>query len=235
VACGSSGRVQADRNDVMMASYLHSVGMMHRAMTSLVCVAAFCGSVTFADEEEGLSGTLQLDRESVAVVVGLNRGDGVLRYGGEDIPISVGGVSFPEVGATRGTASGKVYDLDRIDDFDGTYAGTGAGLTLAGGGSAVALKNDKGVTVVFLSANQGLDAELGGTGVRLEIDRPAWAAQRAERAASKAEDAAGSAESAAARAETATQRIATALARSTRGKAEPRESPTAGFGASEPE
>jgi len=220
----------------MMASYLHRVGgMMHRTMMSVVCVAAFCGSVTFADEEEGPSGTLQLDRESIAVVVGLNRGDGVLRYGGEEIPISVGGVSFAEVGATRGTASGKVYDLHRIEDFDGTYAGAGAGLTLAGGGSAVALKNDKGVTVVFLSANQGLDAELGSTGVRLEIDRPAWAAQRAERAASQAEHVAGSAESAATRAETATQRIATALARSTRGKAEPRESPTAGVGASERE
>ncbi len=208
--------------------------MIYRAMTRLVGVAALFGAVAFA-ADEAPSGTVQLDRESVAVAVGFNRGEGVLRYGGEDIPISVGGISFPEVGATRSTASGQVYDLHRIEDFDGTYAGAGAGFTLAGGGSAVALKNEKGITVVFLSTNQGLDAELAATGVRLEIDRPAWAAQRAEQAASRAETAAGSAESAAARLETATHRIETALARSTRGKSEPRASATAGVGASRSE
>ena len=227
---------RADEAVTSMAPYVHSsTAMTYRTIATLVCVGTLSAPLALAAGMGDESGTLQIDRRSAALVVGLNRGDGVLRYGGEDIPISIGGVTFPEIGIVKGSASGKVYDLRDIEDFDGTYAGAGAGLTIAGGGTAVALKNERGVTVVFLSANQGLDADLSTTGVRMEIDRAAWAAQRAEHAARRAENAAGAAESAAGRVESAVDRLGTAEEMATGRNAGRRESPTAGVGASKAE
>jgi len=51
------------------------------------------------------------------------------------------------VGATDFTATGKVYKLTQLSDFAGNYATAGAGTTVAGGGTALYLKNEHGVVI----------------------------------------------------------------------------------------
>src|SRR3954468_19488127 len=89
--------------------------------------------------------TLRLSGGSFAAGLGFSWGKGTLTYKGKDYPVSVSGLSLGKVGISGVTASGQVYHLKTLADFDGNYTGHGAGMTLAGGRSAVTIKNQNQV------------------------------------------------------------------------------------------
>ena len=115
--------------------------------------------------------TLRLSGGSAAVGIGWSWGKGTLTYKGKDYPVSVKGLSLGKVGITSATASGEVFHLKTLKDFDGNYTAAGAGITLAGGRSAVTMKNQNGVRVRLVSTNRGADITLGGSGVDLKIKK----------------------------------------------------------------
>jgi hypothetical protein len=133
----------------------------------LVVIAGF----TQAAKEEKPNATLRLSGKSVAAGIGFSWGKGTLTYRGKDYPVSVNGLSLVKVGITKVTASGKVYNLKKLHDFDGNYTAAGAGMTLAGGGSAIAMKNQNGVRVVLGATTRGVDVTIGGAGVDMAIKK----------------------------------------------------------------
>jgi hypothetical protein len=133
----------------------------------LVVIAGF----TQAAKEEKPNATLRLSGKSVAAGIGFSWGKGTLTYRGKDYPVSVKGLSLVKVGITKVTASGKVYNLKKLHDFDGNYTAAGAGMTLAGGGSAIAMKNQNGVRVVLHATTRGVDLTIGGAGVDMAIKK----------------------------------------------------------------
>ena len=133
----------------------------------LVVIAGF----TQAAKEEKPNATLRLSGKSVAAGIGFSWGKGTLTYKGKDYPVSVNGLSLVKVGITKVTASGKVYNLKKLHDFDGNYTAAGAGMTLAGGGSAIAMKNQNGVRVVLGATTRGVDVTIGGAGVDMAIKK----------------------------------------------------------------
>jgi hypothetical protein len=133
----------------------------------LVVIAGF----TQAAKEEKPNATLRLSGKSVAAGIGFSWGKGTLTYKGKDYPVSVNGLSLVKVGITKVTASGEVYNLKKLHDFDGNYTAAGAGMTLAGGGSAIAMKNQNGVRVVLGATTRGVDVTIGGAGVDMAIKK----------------------------------------------------------------
>jgi hypothetical protein len=115
--------------------------------------------------------TIRLTSGSVAAGIGWSWGSGTLTYKGKDYPISVKGLSLGKVGITKATASGEVFHLKTLNDFNGNYTAAGAGITLAGGRSAVTMSNQNGVRVRVISTNRGADITLGGGGVELKIKK----------------------------------------------------------------
>ena len=143
-----------------------------RRMKMLMIVAALGLVVRMAQaEEQKPDATLRLSGGSVAAGLGVTWGGGTLTYKGKDYPISVTGISAGDVGITKLEASGKVYNLTKLDDFDGNYTAAAAGATLAGGGSAVAMKNQSGVSVNLVATTQGVKLVLGGGGVEMKIKK----------------------------------------------------------------
>jgi len=67
--------------------------------------------------------------------------DSSLFYKGKEYPISVSGLSVGKVGFSGSSATGKVYNLKTLADFDGHYVGAGTGMTVAGGRSRAEMKN----------------------------------------------------------------------------------------------
>ena len=67
----------------------------------------------------------------MAAGVGLDWGSGTLTYKGKDYPVEVKGLSAGNVGATKIEASGKVYNLKALKDFDGNYTGVAAGACIS--------------------------------------------------------------------------------------------------------
>ena len=115
--------------------------------------------------------TITISTGSVAAGIGWSWGQGTLTYKGKEYPLAVKGLSIGKVGITKNTASGEVYHLKSLKDFDGNYTAAGAGITIAGGRSAVDMTNQNGVRVRVISTNRGVDLTLGGGGVDLRIKK----------------------------------------------------------------
>ena len=126
---------------------------------------------TEAAKQERPDATLQLSGGSVAAGIGFSWGKGTLTYKGKDYPVSVNGLSLGKVGITGASASGEVYNLKKLKDFDGNYTAAGAGMTVVGGRSAVTMSNQNGVRVRLISSTRGVDVTLGGGGVEMRLKK----------------------------------------------------------------
>jgi hypothetical protein len=142
-----------------------------RKIAMAVTVVAVLALIDVAQGKEAQKpdATLQLRGGSIAAGVGVSWASGTLTYKGKDYPISVSGLSVGDVGATKLAASGKVYDLKKLEDFNGNYTTVGAGATVAGGASAVTAKNQNGVRADLVSTTQGVKFTLGAAGVEMKI------------------------------------------------------------------
>jgi hypothetical protein len=142
---------------------------MRRILGLLTIAALTVGLTAGFAEDKAPDATLKLSGGSIAAGIGLSWGGGTLTYKGKDYPIDVKGLSIGDVGITKIEASGKVYNLKSIDDFNGNYTALAAGATVAGGGSVTAMKNQNGVTVELVATTQGVKFALGGGGVDMKI------------------------------------------------------------------
>ena len=113
--------------------------------------------------------TLTLKGGSVAAGIGYTWGHGELKYNDHSHPFSIKGVSLVDVGATDFSATGNVYHLKSVSDFSGNYVAAGAGITIAGGGTAVYLKNEHGVVIKLIATEVGLKFKLSADGVKITL------------------------------------------------------------------
>ena len=113
-----------------------------------------------AAAEKKPDATLKMSEGSVAVGIGWSWGKGTLTFKGKQYPFKVEGLSVADVGVKRANATGKVYNLKKIEDFSGTYTAAAAGITVGGGGSASAMKNENGVEITLLAMTQGVAFKL---------------------------------------------------------------------------
>ncbi|HXJ33058.1 MAG TPA: DUF1134 domain-containing protein [Candidatus Eisenbacteria bacterium] len=143
-----------------------------RRMTKLMTIVALGLAVGLAHaKSKAPDATLRLSEGSVAAGIGFSWGSGTLTYKGKHYPISVSGLSVGDVGVTKIEATGKVYNLKKLSDFDGNYTAVAAGAAIGGGGSVAAMRNQNGVEVDLVSTTQGVKVTLGGAGVDLKIKK----------------------------------------------------------------
>ena len=123
-------------------------------------------------EERVASGLVTLNMKSVALGVGATQGDGILNYQGKTYPFSISGLSLVNVGISNFTGAGKVYDLKSSQDLAGTYVAGQATFAIAGGATAMSMKNDKGVTIVILKnegQESGTQLSIGPAGMKVTM------------------------------------------------------------------
>ena len=116
------------------------------------------------------SGTLRIESTSVAAGIGVSWGSGVLTVDGRDHPFSVSGLSVADFGVSKVTATGKVWGLDDLSKFDGTYYGVDVGVAVGGGGGGLAMRNENGVYIKLRAAQQGVKLSLASQGTKLELE-----------------------------------------------------------------
>jgi hypothetical protein len=115
------------------------------------------------------SATLSLESKSVAVGIGYSWGNGTLLYKGKRYPFKIDGLSVNKLGASRLNATGYVYHLHRLSDFEGTYTAIEAGGTLGGGKGIATMKNGNDVRITLHSTSQGLEVAAAPEGVRITL------------------------------------------------------------------
>ena len=141
---------------------------MRRAWILMV-VAALVGVSGVATADDKPSGTVTIESKSVALGVGVSWGDGKLNYKGKTHTFSVKGLSVLDLGVSKVSARGKVYHLNKVEDFSGTYAAAQAGAAVGGGMSVVALKNENGVVMELSSTQSGVKLTLAGEGIEIKL------------------------------------------------------------------
>ena len=134
-------------------------------------VVALAGLALAAEKEKTPDATLKLSEGQVAVGIGWSWGKGVLTLKGKDYPFKVGGLSVGDVGITTATAEGKVYNLKKLEDFNGTYVSAAAAATLGVGAGATTMKNGNGVVIHLFPKTKGVNLKLAGEGVKFTLEK----------------------------------------------------------------
>ena len=144
--------------------------MRHGTVLALMLAATLCvWAAPVRAAHEKADATIEFNGGSAAAGVGVSWGAGVLKYKGRSYPFKVNGLSIGAVGLSQASASGEVFDLKSLDDFNGNYTAVGAGLTVAGGGGAATMKNQNGVKINVKGTTKGAKVAIGGAGVSVEL------------------------------------------------------------------
>jgi hypothetical protein len=151
--------------------------MRYMRVSILACVlltgAAFAGDPASGPSTEiadAPTANLELTAGSVAAGIGYTWGHGEITYQGARHKFSISGISVVDVGIINMSASGTVYHLTKLEDLNGNYVAAAAGLTIAGGGDAVVLKNEHGVFIKLLSTDRGLRFNLSASGIHVTVE-----------------------------------------------------------------
>jgi hypothetical protein len=123
-----------------------------------------------ASSGEQPSATLSLEAKSVAVGVGWSWGNGTLRYRGKTYPFKIGGLAVNALGVSQSDATGYVYNLKNLSDFEGTYTAIEASGTLGGGKGITSMKNDRDVRVTLHSTSQGVEVKAAPEGIKITLE-----------------------------------------------------------------
>jgi hypothetical protein len=143
--------------------------MKTRTISMLATIAMLGFVVSIARAEDKPDATLKLSGGSVAVGIGYSWAGGTLTYKGKTYEVEVKGLSVGDVGVSKAEASGDVYHLAKLADFDGNYAAAAGGATVAGGASASIMKNQNGVEIRLVSTTQGLKFTFAAEGVAMKV------------------------------------------------------------------
>ncbi len=96
-------------------------------------------------------------------------GHGQMNFQGRDHLFRVSSLSIAEVGAGAIYASGRVMRLRKISDFSGNYRASSVGATVARGGLATYLQNERGVVIELVAMDAATAANRSVDGVRVRL------------------------------------------------------------------
>ena len=73
------------------------------------------------------------------------------------------------MGVSKVSASGEVFNLNKLEDFSGNYVAAQAGAAVAGGGGVVTMRNQNGVVIKLAATGTGIKLALGPKGVDVKL------------------------------------------------------------------
>lgn len=116
------------------------------------------------------SATLTVDSFQASYYGSATTGGGTLNYQGRKRPFTIKSVGAGGAGAQKIEAVGKVYHLDSLADFPGTYTGARSGLTLFQGKMHERLENSNGTVIYLTGRTSGLSTSMGIDKVVITLD-----------------------------------------------------------------
>lgn len=118
------------------------------------------------------SGSVAIEIKEFAIGVGGQKGKGVLTFEGQEYPFKMKGMQVGSIGKVNVDATGNVYHLDDVSEFEGVYFQAKASITLKETGkSGVFLINRHGVTMYLKNDSEGFDLTLGRGGIKIKFDK----------------------------------------------------------------
>ena len=144
---------------------------MYRTLSGIALVTVLLFGIAAAIEEKTPSGTISITSTSVAIGVGISWGEGHIKFKGKEYHFSMSGLSLVDVGVSKVSAVGEIYDLKKVSDLSGNYVGVKTGMALGGGVGGVRMQNQNGVIIRLDSTQKGVALNLGPKGVTLKLKK----------------------------------------------------------------
>jgi hypothetical protein len=118
------------------------------------------------------SGTVDMEEVSIAYLGEAGGGKGTLTFQGRTYPFEIAGLGGGGVGISTVDASGEVYNLTDISQFDGAY-GEGRYGAVVGDASTgdLWLENNDGVVMHLKAKREGLMLSLGADVVDIRMSQ----------------------------------------------------------------
>jgi len=133
--------------------------------------ALLAGGVASAQNAIAPSGTVTINETQFGFIVGGSVGGGELTYQGKTHKFKIGGVSLgANIGISKISATGEVYELKDLSKFPGTYVSLDGTVTLGGGVGGMKLKNEHGVIMRLQATTQGLQLNASSSGVTVKFE-----------------------------------------------------------------
>jgi hypothetical protein len=147
----------------MKTNFIHST---FAGITFLLITG--CASMTQAPSTAP-SATVRISEWSAAYYGSAAAGKGTLYYNGQRHHFSISGLGVGGMGGQKVSATGKVYNLNRLSDFPGTYHGISRGLTLIEGKMHAKLTNGNGVVMYLAGETEGLASSMGAQAFEVNL------------------------------------------------------------------
>jgi len=154
------------------------------ALATILGLALIASVTAHADSHEGdnkftdyskmaPSATMNFDITSVKLIAGASWGTGTLHYQGKSYPLKVKSGSAGGIGYRSMKGSGKVFELNKLEDFAGIYGGGTVGATAGNkGGGTSTIENGKGVVIQATATDSsGAQLALSVGGIEIEFDK----------------------------------------------------------------
>jgi hypothetical protein len=154
-----------------MAYSIHT----RRAATWYGPIVTLLAALSTADpsgaEDLKKSGTIRIEQVQIAFIGSGNLGGGTLQYGGKSYDFTIGGLGIGGFGVSKITATGTIYNLDKLAHFPGAYAQGRYGLAVGEASTGkLWLKNSHGVVMELKADREGLALSLGGDAVYIDLE-----------------------------------------------------------------
>ena len=116
------------------------------------------------------SGSVAIHQVQVAFIGSGMLGGGTLYFRGRSYPFKLGGLGIGGMGVSRLNASGSVFNLRRITDFNGVYGQVRSGWAAGDQGKGkLWMQNSNGVYLRLTGVRSGLSLTMGADGVRIQL------------------------------------------------------------------
>ncbi len=133
-----------------------------------ILLLAACASTTTAPSALP-SATVSIREWSAAYYGSAAAGKGTLYYNGRRHHFTISGLGAGGMGGQKVSATGKVYNLNNLSNFSGTYHGVSRGLTLIEGKMHAKLTNGNGVVMYLAGATEGLASSMGAQAFEVSL------------------------------------------------------------------
>jgi hypothetical protein len=139
-----------------------------------VALTTLCGWLPIAAFAQSApaspSGSVRISQVQVAFIGSAVAGGGTLYFHGRSYPFKLGGLGIGGIGVSRIEAVGSVYNLHRLQDFNGVYGQARTGWALGEKGKGeMWLQNPNGVYLRLRARRQGLSLTLGADGMVVRL------------------------------------------------------------------
>jgi hypothetical protein len=143
--------------------------LVNSAFASItILLIAGCASMTTAPSAPP-SATVRIQEWSAAYYASAAAGKGTLYYHGQRHHFTISGLGAGGMGGQKVSATGKVYNLNTLSDFSGTYRGISRGLTLIEGKMHAKLTNGNGVVMYLAGETEGVASSIGAQAFEVSL------------------------------------------------------------------